>query len=195
MTSTPFPPSPRVPPGRWWWRLAAVMVLAAGLYAIGRETGLSDGLSPSALRLRIGGTGLWGMAVFVAAFTVGLFLHVPGLLFVGAGIAVYGRLLGGVLSFGAAVIAVTASFLAVRTIGGQALAAMGTPLMRRLLDRLDAHPILTAAALRLIFLMSPPLNYALGLSTIRFRDYLAGSALGLVLPIAAASLLFDWLFR
>jgi uncharacterized membrane protein YdjX (TVP38/TMEM64 family) len=48
------------------------------------------------------------------------------------------------------------------------------------------------AILRLILWMAPPLNYALAMSAVRFRDYVIGSALGLLIPIALASLFFDW---
>ena len=40
--------------------------------------------------------------------------------------------------------------------------------------------------------MAPPLNYALAMSKLRFREYIIGSAIGLVIPIALVSLLFEW---
>jgi uncharacterized membrane protein YdjX (TVP38/TMEM64 family) len=47
----------------------------------------------------------------------------------------------------------------------------------------------------LIFQTAPPLNYALAMTGVRFRDHLIGSALGLPLPIAAIALALDWLIR
>ncbi len=67
------------------------------------------------------------------------------------------------------------------------------PIFRRILDRLVTQPIRTVALLRLIFWMAPPLNYALAMSNVRYRDYLVGSAIGLTVPIAGVSLFFDWL--
>lgn len=178
-----------------WLRLVALIVLLATLYLVGRETGIVSGVTTAVVREKVQGAGIWGALAFVAAFSGGLFLHVPGLVFVGAGIAAYGRLLGGLLSFGAAVNAVSVSFLVVRFFGGSPFASMKHPLATRLMTYLDTHPVITVALLRLVLLMSPPLNYALGLSAIRFKDYLAGSALGLALPLTAVSFLFDRLFR
>ncbi|MCB9621848.1 MAG: DedA family protein, partial [Sandaracinus sp.] len=56
----------------------------------------------------------------------------------------------------------------------------------------ERRPVRVVALLRLILWMAPPLNYALAMSAVRFRDYVVGSALGLILPIAAAALFFDW---
>jgi uncharacterized membrane protein YdjX (TVP38/TMEM64 family) len=74
------------------------------------------------------------------------------------------------------------------------LAAIERPWLRRMLDRLQARPIRTLVIMRLLLFISPPINYALGLTSLRFRDYAIGSALGLALPMATATLLFDWLF-
>ena len=58
-----------------------------------------------------------------------------------------------------------------------------------------ARPILTVALLRLFLWVAPPINYALALSTVRYRDYAAGSALGLAIPTALAAVVFGYLFR
>ena len=57
----------------------------------------------------------------------------------------------------------------------------------------DGCPIATVALLRAVLVLSPPLNYALALTSLRFFDHLLGSALGLVVPIGAAALLSRWI--
>ncbi len=61
------------------------------------------------------------------------------------------------------------------------------------MSQLDAHPIRNIVLLRMLFQTVPPLNYALAMSGIRFRDYLVGTLLGLPLPIMAYCLFFDYL--
>ena len=56
------------------------------------------------------------------------------------------------------------------------------------------RPVRSVALLRLVFWMFPPLNYALALSPVGLRDYVVGSALGLVLPLAVMAALFGSLF-
>jgi uncharacterized membrane protein YdjX (TVP38/TMEM64 family) len=128
-------------------------------------------------------------------FTGGELLHVPGMVFVAAGILAYGRAVGFFVVLAAAIVSVCTAFLLVRTVGGRALAGVERPFVRRALAHLDAHPVRTVFLLRLVLWLAPPLNYALALTNLRFRDYLAGSVLGLIAPVGGAALLFDWLFR
>ena len=60
-----------------------------------------------------------------------------------------------------------------------------------LLQRLDASPVRSVAAVRLIFQTLPALNVALALSGVGFRSYLAGTLLGLPLPILVYCLFFE----
>ncbi|MHC4830871.1 MAG: TVP38/TMEM64 family protein, partial [Planctomycetota bacterium] len=84
-------------------------------------------------------------------------------------------------------------FFVVRGVGGKALSEVENRFLQRALSKLDERPVLTTIGLRTLFLMSPPLNYALGLSSITFRNYLVGSLLGLIIPVAGLTFLFDWL--
>lgn len=171
-------------------RLVLLALLAAGLLVLGRLTGVADRLSASGLEATVAAAGPLGPAIYVAAFCVGSLLYLPGLAFVAAAVAAWGRAPGALLALGGAVISVTVSFLVVRAIGGQPLAEVRSALMRRLLARLESHPVTTVIVLRLIFFMGAPLNYALALSTIGWRPYLLGSALGLILPVLASAWLF-----
>lgn len=188
--------SPR-PAARWWrhWRIAAVVAVFAILYGVGRATGWLDELDADAVRAKVIDAGPWGVLVFFGVFAAGELLHVPGMIFVAAGILAWGQLWGFVIGLAGSVLSVSVSFVVVRTVGGKALAAVERPLMRKMLDRLHARPITTIALLRAVFWMSPPLNYALALTSVTFRAYLIGSTLGLVVPVLAASLLFDLLFN
>jgi len=46
--------------------------------------------------------------------------------------------------------------------------------------------------LRLALWMAPPVNYLLAMSSVTFRDYALGSAIGLAPPVVAIALFFDW---
>lgn len=184
------------PPRNKWvprLRLLAIVALFAGGYAVARATGLLDELDADAIRESVARAGPWGVLLYIAIFAGGELLHVPGMAFVAAAILLWGQAAGFGIALVASVISVCVSFVVVRTIGGKPLGNVDRPLMRKMLDRLHARPIVTIALLRSIFWMSPPLNYALALTNIRFRDYLIGSAVGLVVPVLLATLLFDLL--
>ena len=76
---------------------------------------------------------------------------------------------------------------------GIAVSAVGDVSCERyLLHRLDQRPIRTVFILRLLLFLAPPLNYVLAMTNVRYRDYLIGSALGLVPGLLLVALLFDW---
>src|SRR6516225_4096998 len=178
-----------------WWRLVLLAVLVVGLFVVARVTGLNAYLSTERIRAVTAVAGFWGPIVFVLIFCAGEPVQVPGAVFVAAAVVAYGRAGGGVLAFVGALAAVSLSFVVVRTIGGKPLAAIRSPLARRILSRLEGHPVRTIFHLRLLFWMAPQLNYALALSSVRFRSYLHGTALGLLAPITGLVLLSDQLLR
>ena len=172
-----------------WWRLVALGLLLAALALAARALDLPARVTPDALRELAGGPG--GRALFVAAFCAGELLHLPGLLFVGAAVLAWGPVEGGLLAFGAGLLSLSLAFALTRLVGGQPLGVVQRPWVRRLLEKLDRRPILTVAALRAVLAYAPPLNVALALTPMRFRDYLVGSAIGLVPPVAVVALFVD----
>ncbi len=177
------------PPGVAWWRLGALALVLATLAALARAFDLHERVTVEALRELAGGPG--GRALFVLAFCAGELLHLPGLLFVGAAVLVWGPVEGGVLAFAAGLLSLSVAFALTRLVGGQPLGVVQRPWVRRLLSQLDRRPILTVAALRAVLAYAPPLNVALALTPLRFRDYLAGSAVGLVPPVTLVALFVD----
>ena len=183
---------PKQDPKKKILRLAALVTLIVGGIVLAKVTGVSERLTPESIRGFMEGAGVLGFVLFLGVFAVGELVHVPGVFFVAAAILAYGRGVGGVAAYAGAVLSVIVSFLVVRGVGGQMLADVRRPFLRKILDGLERRPIRVVAILRLILWMAPPLNYALAMSTVRFRDYVIGSALGLLVPIALASFFFDW---
>lgn len=173
-------------------RLAATLALFVGLLIAGKASVLTDSLTVDALRAHVADAGALGVVLYVAAFAVGILFHVPGMIFVAAGILAYGKAAGFGVTLAAAIVAVSLSFVVIRGLGGKALTEIERPFVRKLLAKLDARPITTIVLLRTVLWLAPALNYALALSGVRLRDYVIGSALGLVAPILAATLLFEW---
>ena len=183
-------PARRVPR---WVRFLLLALLIAASVAIGKATGADAWFTRANLKDAAEQAGPLGAPLLFAATALGELIHIPGLVFVGVSVAVWGKLAGGLIGFGAAVFSVSVSFVVVRAVGGKALAEIERPFMKRMMARLEARPILTVFVLRLVLIMSPPLNYALALSSIRMRDYVVGSALGLAPPILVSVFVIDWL--
>ena len=177
-----------------WLRIGALALFFIGTYVIAWATGAQDLLTLEGVREMVGGWGVFGWVIYLVVFSAGELMHIPGFIFVGAGIAAYGKVLGGILSFVGSIVSVSVSFIVVRGVGGRPLTQLRWAFARRALARLDERPVSTVFILRLMFFMAPPLNYALALSGVRFRDYLLGSLLGLVIPVTVIVLAFDWVF-
>lgn len=175
------------------YRALAIVALFALLYVVGRVTGVSDMLNVESIRAIVRDAGAFGIVLFLLAFSAGELLHVPGMVFVAAAILVYGKVLGFVLALAGAIVSVSVTFFIVRAIGGKALADIERPWIRRALLTLEQRPIRTVVVLRTFLWLAPGLNYALALANVRYRDYLIGSAVGLLAPILAVTLLFEWL--
>jgi uncharacterized membrane protein YdjX (TVP38/TMEM64 family) len=176
-------------------RLVGVVAFLAGLVVIGKLTGFSDRVTVESLRGWMADAGAWGVLVFVVVFVAGELIQIPGLIFVAVAVLSYGRLEGAVLSHLTAVLSVCISFALARFMGGKALAGIELPWVGRVMENLKDRPIQTVAILRATLVLAPPVNYALGLSSIKFRDYLIGSVVGLIPPILIFVTLFDQLMH
>lgn len=176
-------------------RLVFLAALVAVLLVLRYETHLGASLSTAHLRDLVQRAGAAGVAVFVVAFACGELLHVPGIVFVAAAVLAWGRLAGGAVAYLGALVAVSLVFVIVRAVGGQPLGELKQPRLRAIMARLEERPIRTVALLRLVLWLAPALTYALALSRIRYRHYVAGSALGLALPVAAAAAFFELYFH
>lgn len=176
-------------------RLWLLLVAIATLIAAARISGVSHGLNAAALEASMRQAGPFGAVVFVGAFVLGVLAYLPGAIFVAAGTLAYGKVLGFALNFSAAVLAMCVSFGVSRAIGGQQLDSKTSPRIDKLVARIERRPILTLVILRAMLFISPPLNTALALSRIRFRDFAVGSAVGVVLPMAVTTFVLDYLMH
>ena len=197
-TQTPTPETAgHAPTGGRKTKLLRLGLLAAFLvacYAIASATGILEEITTESIRETVAGAGWWGFVLFVGVYTFGILIQIPGLVFIAGAIVAYGQLWGGVLGLVGTVVALSASFLVVRGVGGRSLDVIPGKFMKRILARLESAPITTTILLRLLFWLAPPVTYALALSRIRYRDFILGSTIGLIPVIAVASIFFDYLF-
>jgi uncharacterized membrane protein YdjX (TVP38/TMEM64 family) len=167
------------------------MVVLVGIFAAVVLSGVFKDVDAEQIRSLVQRAGPWGIVLFVVLFALGELVHIPGMVFVVAAVLAYGQTTGFIVGWLGAVISVTVSFVLVRTFGGQALTQIKWKVVQRMLDRLDARPVSTVFVLRSLLWVAPPLNFALAMSRIRLRDYLLGSGLGLLAPIAGVVVLFE----
>jgi uncharacterized membrane protein YdjX (TVP38/TMEM64 family) len=157
-----------------WLRFVvlAALAIAAGLtwYAVGGD--------PGTIVRNVERLGAWGMAVFVAAYAVAVVALVPASVLTLAAGALFGVAVGVPLVFGAATLGACGAFLVSRYVAGRWVERRLTDLPRfaAIADAVAANGFSLVFLLRL----SPVvpftlLNYALGITRVRFRDYALAS--------------------
>jgi len=168
-------------------RLVLAGTLAAGvLWGLGNRELLDLAGLEAALR----GLGGWAPAAFVAAFAAATVAFVPGGLFGLAGGALFGPLWGTLWNLAGATLGATLAFLAARYIASDWVARRAGGRVKQLVAGVEAEGWRFVALVRLVPLFPfNLLNYALGLTRIRLRDYVLATA-ACMLPGTAA---YTWL--
>lgn len=172
-------------------RLLLIVLALAVVWAVGYFSGLTESFTPELLRQRVLDAGTLGIAVFIVLFSIGQLLQVPGVVFVAAAAFTWGGVPGTVISWVGAVVAVSVSFVVLRTAGGGVLDALEKPMLARMLKHLYNRPFVVMLAARAAFMSSPLLSSALALSGVRFRDHLSASALGMAPHVAVWSVVLN----
>ncbi|MFC5694039.1 TVP38/TMEM64 family protein [Pseudomonas sp. GCM10022186] len=180
---------------RKYRRLLLVALFLGLLLAAFQLSGLREDMSLEYLRDTLLAHKGWGLALFALLFALGNLIQIPGWIFLAAAVLALGRAWGGLATYLAATFSCCCTFVLIRLLGGNALRELDNRLARRIIAHLDERPVLVITLLRVLFQTVPALNYALSLSGVRFRHYLAGTLLGLPLPIAVYCLFFDYLGR
>jgi len=131
------------------------------------------------MRSRVDAAGMWGPALFFGLYAALALIPVPKALLTAAGGALFGLWAGAGLSLAAALVGAIISFGAGRLLGREAV----DRLIRGRLARVDAlladHGLSAVLIVRLVPLVPfIAINYASGLSGVRFRHYVLGSAMG-----------------
>ena len=172
-------------------RFIALILFLIGAFFVAQQNDFLSNLDPYAIREAVNQWGALSVFAFVFFYAVGLLLYVPGTLFTVAGALLFGKLYGFLVVWLAANVAMNLSFFMVRMIGGNLLERVEQPLILKMMNRLDGHPVQTIAVLRVFFFTAPVLNTVLALSRVRGVDHVWGSLLGAIIPTATMVILTD----
>jgi uncharacterized membrane protein YdjX (TVP38/TMEM64 family) len=137
----------------------------------------------------------WAPLLFIAAFAAGGMLFLPATAFTLSAALFWGWKLGGTYAVIGAVLCAAFSFELSRYVIGDVASRIlrrRIPRLHRLLDHAGARTVLI---LRLVpGIPFPAFNYGAGLTSLRSRDYLLGSFLGIAVPIYIISYSADAIF-
>jgi len=159
-------------------KAGALIMIVLGAIGLALVLGTPD---VERLRSRVDGVGIWGPGVFFGLYAALALIPVPKAPLTAAGGALFGLWAGAGLALAAALVGAIISFCLGRRLGRDVV----DRLIRGRLAHVDAllsdHGLAAVLVVRLVpILPFTAINYASGLSGVRFRHYVLGSALGMV---------------
>ena len=157
--------------------LGALALLSAAAWVFFHRQALEGGQ----LEAWIAAQGPLAPVLFVLAYAVGTVVLVPGSLMTLAGGAIFGPLGGTALNLAGATLGATLAFLVARYLAADAVARASGTRLRHLIRGVETEGWRFVALVRLVPLFPfNLLNYALGLTGIRFAHYVLASAVCMV---------------
>jgi uncharacterized membrane protein YdjX (TVP38/TMEM64 family) len=162
--------------------IKAALLLAFVITAIVlvRFTPLKEYLRPERLGLLLETAGFWAPAAYVLIYAAGVCLFIPGTLLTALGAAIFGPYLGFVYVWLGAMIGSSLAFFIGRYLGRDFAASLIGDKLKKYDDGIERNGFATVLYLRLVYFPFTPMNFGMGLTKARFRDYFAGTALGII---------------
>ena len=145
-----------------------------------RFTPVKNYLTAEALGRFLETAGLWAPVVYMAIYAVGVCLFLPGTLLTGLGAAIFGAYWGFLYVWIGAMIGASTAFFIGRTLGREFAASLIGDKLKKYDDAIERNGFATVLYLRLVYFPFTPMNFGMGLTKVRFWDYVAGTGLGII---------------
>jgi uncharacterized membrane protein YdjX (TVP38/TMEM64 family) len=159
--------------------LVLVVFIALAVYVV-RFTPVKEYLTAQALSRFLEGAGIWAPIVYVFFYAVGVSLFLPGTLLTGLGAAIFGPYWGFAYVWVGAMLGASTAFFIGRTLGREFAASLVGDRLGKYDKAIERNGFATTLYLRLIYFPFTAMNFGMGLTRVRFRDYIAGTGLGII---------------
>jgi uncharacterized membrane protein YdjX (TVP38/TMEM64 family) len=156
-----------------------VLFIIGAIFLI-RFTPVKNYFTADALGSFLETAGLWAPVVYMIIYAVGVCLFVPGTLLTGLGAAIFGAYLGFIYVWIGAMLGASAAFFIGRTLGRDFAASLIGDKLKKYDDAIERNGFATVLYLRLVYFPFTPMNFGMGLTKVRFWDYVAGTGLGII---------------
>lgn len=158
--------------------LLVTFVVAA--VATVRFSGVRELLTAETLGAWLADAGIGAPLVFILIYAAGVCLFIPGSVLTTLGAAIFGPYWGFVYVYTGAMLGATGAFLIGRYLGREFAASLIGDRLKKYDDAIERNGFSTVLYLRLIYFPFTPMNFGMGLTKVRFRDYFWGTGLGIL---------------
>jgi len=173
-------PGPAVSRGKAIVKAIILTAFIVGAIVLVRFTPVKDFLTTEQLGRYLDTAGFWAPLVFILIYTAGVCLFVPGTFLTGLGAAIFGPYLGFIYVWFGAMLGASAAFVIGRTLGREFAASLIGDRLQKYDEAIERNGFATVLYLRLVYFPFTPMNFGMGLTRVRFWDYVAGTGLGIV---------------
>ncbi|MDP2643976.1 MAG: TVP38/TMEM64 family protein [Desulfobacterales bacterium] len=163
-----------------WVKALLFLLFILAAVSLIRFTPVKNYLSASALGGLLDQAGFWAPLIYMLLYAAGVCLFLPGTLLTGLGAAVFGPYWGFLYVWFGAMAGSSAAFFIGRTLGREFAASLIGERLKKYDDAIERNGFAAVLYLRLIYFPFTPMNFGMGLTRVRFRDYFAGTGLGIV---------------
>jgi uncharacterized membrane protein YdjX (TVP38/TMEM64 family) len=157
-----------------------LLVFIVAAIMLVRFTPIKNYLTAQALGEFLDTAGVWAPVVFMIIYAVGVCLFVPGTLLTGLGAAIFGPYWGFVYVWIGAMVGSAAAFVIGRTLGREFAAGLIGDKLKKYDDAIARNGFATVLYLRLVYFPFTPMNFGMGLTKVKFMDYIWGTGLGII---------------
>ena len=161
-------------------KASLLVAFIIGAVYVMRYTPVKGYLTVEALGHFMDRAGFWSPIAFMLIYAVGVCLFMPGTLLTGLGAAIFGAYWGFLYVWGGAMAGASAAFFIGRRLGRDFAASLVGERLKRYDDAIERNGFATVLYLRLIYFPFTPMNFGMGLTKVRFRDYFFGTGLGII---------------
>jgi uncharacterized membrane protein YdjX (TVP38/TMEM64 family) len=145
-----------------------------------RHTSLKETLTAENVSRSLEHAGRWAPLFFVLLYAAGVCLFIPGTLLTGFGAALFGPFHGFLYVWVGAMLGASVAFLIGRTLGRDFASSLIGERLKRYDEAIRRNGFGTVLYLRLVYFPFTPMNFGMGLTAVRFKDYFLGTALGIL---------------
>jgi uncharacterized membrane protein YdjX (TVP38/TMEM64 family) len=151
------------------------------LVATGLAIYLIGGINPEQLQIWLQQAGIWAPVIYIVIYTIATILVMPSTALNLTGGAIFGPWLGTLWTSIGAIVAAIVAFIFARTAGREFVARKLAGKWQAMDAEMQQGGLFYMFAIRLLPIIPYGLvNFAAGLTSIKFRDYLLGTILGTV---------------
>jgi uncharacterized membrane protein YdjX (TVP38/TMEM64 family) len=161
-------------------KAALLLMFIVAAVLIVRLTGVKELLTVEKLGALLDAAGIWAPLVFIMVYAVGVCLFIPGTLLTALGAAIFGPYWGFLYIWVAAMLGASGAFVIGRYLGREFAASLIGDRLKKYDDAIERNGFATVLYLRLVYFPFTPMNFGMGLTKVRFMDYLWGTGFGIL---------------